>query len=286
MNALLIARLTLKEAARKRLLLLVVIGSVLFLTLFGVGLILLLGQVRAQMAGSGAGRQGIAVFSAMMTLMGFYMLNTLAGLSAVFISVNAISGDIDSGTVHALLAHPLRRRDVILGKWLGYASVLALYVVVMSLALMAIAYFVTDFLPPAPLAAIGLMVLVTLVLLSLSTLGGTFLPTLANGVGLFLLYGLAWLGGMVETLGAALRSDTMVHIGIVVSLLIPSDVLWRSASFYLQPAAILAMQNVSTGGVVPFASATPPAAPMLIYTVLYTLGALGLAIAVFNRRDL
>src|SRR5690606_23297519 len=118
MNLIQIARLTMKEAARKRLLLLVLIGSVLFLVLFGVGLRLLLDQLGAPRGARSFGQSVDfdSFASAMMTLLAFYALNFLAGLSAIFVSVNALSGEVDSGTVHALLARPLRRWEVVIGK--------------------------------------------------------------------------------------------------------------------------------------------------------------------------
>lgn len=288
MSALLIARLTLKEAVRKRLVLLAVAGSLLFLATFGIGFNLLLGQMQENAARMPPGATGAAapIFTTGMMVLGFYMLNFLAGVSAIFVSVNAISGEIDSGTLHALVARPLYRRDVILGKWLGYASVLTVYVAVMSGGLIAIIYFAAGSLPPAPLATIGLMIWVTLLLLSLSILGGTFLSALANGVGMFLLYGLAWLAGVIEAMGGLVHNDTMVHVGIAISLVIPSDVLWHAASYYLLPPSVLMVQSVASASLFPFASPAPPAPAMLIYAGLYTLAAIGLAIAVFNRRDL
>ncbi|MCL4533534.1 MAG: ABC transporter permease [Bacteroidetes bacterium] len=285
MSILLIARLTLKEAARKRLLALAVAGGALFLVLFGVGFALLLGQIKAEAARAGGGAPPF-MLTAMMMVMGFYFLNVLAGVSAIFVSVNAISGELDSGTIHALVARPLRRRDIILGKWLGYALVLTAYVVAMSTGLMAIIYLTSGTLPPAPLATIGLMVWVALLLLTLSILGGTFLSALANGVGLFLLYGLAWLAGVIEGLGGLVHNSTMVHIGIAVSLLVPSDALWQAASYYLQSPSILMLASTSASGLFPFGSSAPPAGTMLVYTTIYTLAALGLAVLVFSRRDM
>ncbi len=280
MSALLIAWLTMKEAARKRLLTLAVIASILFLALFAIGFALLIRY------GPRSPTAPATMFTAMMTVMGFYFLNFLAGVSAIFVSVNAIPTEIDSGTIHALVARPIRRRDVIFGKWLGYAGVMTAYVVLMSAGLLAIIYFTSGAVPAAPLATVGLMVWVTLLLLTLSILGGTFLSALANGVGLFLLYGLAWMGGMIEGMGGLLRNETMLYLGIVTSLVIPSDVLWHAASYYLLSPSVLMMAGTSSSGLFPFAWSAPPAPAMLVYTGIYTLAALGLAVLVFARRDL
>lgn len=285
MSILLIARLTIKEAARKRLLVLAVAASVFFLAIFGVGLNLLFNEVKSGAARSG-GAAALFTYSALMTVMGFYFVNFLAGVSAIFVSVNAISAEIDSGTVHALLARPVRRRDVVLGKWLGYAAVLSAYVVAMTVGLLAIIFAVTGTMPPAPVATIALMVWTTILLLSMSILGGTFLSGLANGVGLFLLYGLAWLAGLVEGIGGLVHNQTMVNVGIVVSLIMPSDVMWRAASYYLQSPAMVLLSGASASGLFPFASTDPPTPALLVYVLVYTVAALAGGVLVFSRRDL
>jgi Cu-processing system permease protein len=288
MSALLIARLTLKEAAKKRLLLLTVIGGLLFLALFGIGTAVLLSQITAN-ASNGLGGLEKSVTVILLQVLGFYVLNFLAGISAIFISVNAICGETESGTVHALLAHPVRRRDIVLGKWLAYALILTLYVAVMSAGLIEVTNLVNGYSTPIPFAAIGLMILVTLVVLSLSLLGSTFLSTLVNGIAIFLLYGLAWLGGMIEVIGLALQNTTMNYIGIVVSLIMPTDALWRGASYYLQPPWVSVLQNTQRfrgyGGEL-FLSTAPPTMTMIIYAGAYSVIALGLAVLIFHYRDL
>jgi Cu-processing system permease protein len=284
-NALLIAGASLREASRKRLLLLAVIFSLVFLVVFTVGFELLLQRINQPAA---AGRMDAMdrLLPAIMTILGLYAVNFLTGLSAIFISVNAISGEVESGTAHAILARPIRRRDLIVGKWLGYAAVLTVYVIAISVALLGIVYVTSSYLPPSPIQAIGMMVLVALSLLSLSIFGGTFLPTLANGITVFLLYGVAWLGGMIEVIGTALDDQVMQRVGVIVSLIIPSDILWRGASYYLQPTSMLLLQNASPGGGPPFIAATPPSAPMVIWVFIYIVGLLLLSIFTFNRRDL
>ncbi len=72
----------------------------------------------------------------------------LVPLIALLLSFDAIAGEVDRGTLPLLLANPIRRESVILGKFLGHLAVLALAVVlgygVAGGAIMAISGAGTD----------------------------------------------------------------------------------------------------------------------------------------------
>lgn len=287
MKALLIARYTLLEAMRRRLLVALVILSLAYLGLFALGFSLLYRTVAGQMVDGGEGYQRAStLFSALMTLLGFYALSFLTSLLAVFASAGAISAEVESGLIHAVLANPIQRRDVIIGKWMGQATVIVVYVAAMTAGMVLASQIAAGYSPPEPLLAGAFMVWSALILLSLGTLGSTFLPTLANGVAVFLLFGLSRVAGFIETIGQLVKSDAMVNLAIAVSLAIPADTLWQAASYYLQPRAMIMAQNVSQGAVIPFASATPPTIPMLMWSASYVLVAILGAILIFNHRDL
>ena len=72
----------------------------------------------------------------------------------------------------------------------------------------------------------------------------------------------------------------MTSLGIVVSLIIPSEALWRRAAYLMQPPFLRQL------GFGPFATATAPSAAMVVYSVLYMGVALFLAVRVFRKRDL
>ncbi len=285
MNTLAIARLTLKEAARKRILLLAVVGGLLFLLIYGIGMAMVLDAAKPTVR-PGSGSMNVPIFESLMLIMGFIVVNFLAGMSAIFLSVSAISGEIDSGTMQPVLARPVARWQLILGKWLGYALVLSLYIGILSGGLIVISQVITGVGAREPLPTMGMMIWLTLLLLSMSILGGTFFSSMANGVTLFLLYGLAWLAGMVEAIGMMVRNDTMLYVGIMVSLLVPSDALWRGATYYLQPTWMLLAQGTTPSNTVPFLSSAPPSTGMLIWAGAYTAVCLGLAMTIFTRRDL
>jgi ABC-type transport system involved in multi-copper enzyme maturation permease subunit len=125
------------------------------------------------------------------------------------------------------------------------------------------------------------MMLEGLALLSVCLLGGTSLSTLANGVLAFGLYGLAFVGGWIEQIGSLLRNETTVNIGILSSLLMPSEALWKRAAFEMQSPL-----TRDLGSMTPFSSTSVPNVIMILYAVAYVAVMLALALRQFSRRDL
>jgi ABC-type transport system involved in multi-copper enzyme maturation permease subunit len=211
-----------------------------------------------------------------------YAINFLVVMLAVLTSVDTIAGEIASGTIQTIVTKPLRRWQVVVGKWLGLALMLSVFTVIMCAALMLIVKLDAGYAPNNPISAIGLIVLEGLVVLTLSILGGTRLSTLTNGVVIFMLYGLAFIAGWIEQIGSVLRSDAAVNVGIVISLIIPSEAMWKRAAYLMQPPFLRELGFDAT----PFGAASAPSEAMVAYAVLYTGVALAVAVRWFNRRDL
>ncbi len=221
-------------------------------------------------------------------MLGLYAVQFLAAFLALFLSVGAISADVDSGLLHAMLARPVTRAEYLLGRWLAFAVLLVGYVVVMAGALLLIARLVASYQPVSPSRALALLVLEVLLLLTVGLLGSTVLPTLANGVVTFSLFGLAWLGGIIEFIGSAVRNETMANLGTAVGLLFPSDALWRGASYYVQSPTFLAETSAvgQFSGGLPFAATTRPTVAIVAWALGYLLLLQVVARAAFGRRDL
>lgn len=282
MAALILARFTLREAVRKKMVLGVVLLSALFVAMYAYGFSSLRNNYMERVTSGDTPPLEFSVFASVMVLLGFYTVNFLSGVMAIFASVGSIAAEVDAGTFHAILPKPVRRRDVVLGKWLGYALMLAVYVSLMCGAVLLVARYIGGYTPPNRLAGSALVVLVSLVLLSLTVLGSTFFSSLTNGIVVFMLYGVALMGGIVEQIGRFLSNDTLTNIGVGTSLLIPSDVVWRLASSLLQPQGGFSVQAIQT----PFTASVQPSVPMALYAVLYAFSAVTLSTWIFSQRDL
>jgi hypothetical protein len=95
-----------------------------------------------------------------------------------------------------------------------------------------------------------------------------------------MLYGLAFVGSWVEQIGAVLESQAAVQVGIISSLLMPSESMWRIVADLMQPALI------RQAGVPPITIYSKPSNAMIVYAVIYALALVGGALLQFNRRDL
>ena len=296
MNVLVVARWTVLEARRRRLLLAGVILSVAFVALFAVGYFLLyqdqqqaLAEEQALGAGGLGAREELLAISTILVVLGLYGVQFLAALLGLFLGVASVSPEIDSGALHAVLARPLSRLEYLLGRFLALAGLLCTYVVVMSGSLLLIARIVAGYQPGDVTRVVGLMVLQVLILLAVSLLGSTVLPTLANGVVMLVLFGLAWLGGIIAFVATIPPgNELMANLGTAVSLLLPADAVWRGASYHVLPPSFLVASSFANEENVglPFASTVPLAPAMLAWALVYPVACLTLAVAAFRRRDL
>jgi Cu-processing system permease protein len=299
MSVLVVARWTVLEARRRRLLLAGVVLSVAFVALFAVGFALLyhtqersMLQAQAQGIGPPGGfdvREELLAIATVLVVLGLYGVQFLASLLGLFLGVASVSPEIDSGALHAVLARPLSRLDYLLGRFLALAGLLTAYVVVMSAALLLTARIVAGYQPGSATRVVGLMILQVFILLAVSLLGSTVLPTLANGVVMLALFGLTWLGGIIGFIGSIPPgNELMANLGAAVSLLLPADAVWRGASYHVLPPSLLVASSFADRGDIqlPFASTAPIAPAMLGWAVAYPAACLAVAVAAFRRRDL
>jgi ABC-type transport system involved in multi-copper enzyme maturation permease subunit len=158
---------------------------------------------------------------------------------------------------------------------------LTLYLLLMAGGVVVLSRAILHYNLPNALRGLALMWINALLLLNVTLLGGTRLSTLANGVLAFAAYGVAFIGGWIEQIGAFLGNQTTVVIGILSSLLMPSEALWKRAAFEMRTALVEAVPAN------PFMSSlSVPSVAMVIYAVLYAVLALMLAVWSFRRRDL
>jgi Cu-processing system permease protein len=272
-----IAGLTIREAYRRAILWVALALSALFLLVYGVGFYYAhLDMLRYT--------RGVNVYSDtafnFILMAGFYVVAFLGVVIAVLMSVGSLSGEIASHTIQSLATKPIRRGSLVLGKWLGLAGMLAAFLVVLSAGLVAVTWGISGYVPPRVVRGVALIVLQALVMLSLGLAASARLSTVANGVLVFLLYGVAFVGGWMEQVGSLTGTAAAVEIGILSSLLVPSEAIWKMAADGMQPA----LADVLRAG--PFSVVNPPSQAMLVYALLYTAGVIALAVYLFGSRDL
>jgi ABC-type transport system involved in multi-copper enzyme maturation permease subunit len=273
-----IARLTFREASRRWVVWVALLLGLLFLLVYSIGFNEINKDVQRSVSDLPT-LQRSEMYNFLL-MAGLYAVNFLTVMMAVLTSVDTLSGEIASGTIHTLVSKPLRRGEIMLGKWLGFAAMLLMYLLLMGGGVMAIVYALAGYTAPHALTGLGLMAFNVLLLLSVSFMGGASLSTLTNGVLVFGLYGVAFIGGWIEQFGALMRNQTAINIGILCSLIIPTEALWKRAAYEMQSPLVGAL------GFSPFSANSVPSPMMITYAGVYTLAMLWLAYSRFNRRDL
>lgn len=269
-----IARLTLQEARRKRTVVAALGLGLAFLALFAIGFWFIVSDMRLDRIPAEQVRFGYSF----LLLAGFYVVHFLTVMLTIFSSAGTLAGEISSHTIQTLVTKPVRRSEVLIGKWLGHGAMLSLYVALLAGGLVVTVRVLSEVGAPGAFGATLLLVLEALVLLAVSLLGGTRLSTTANGVLLFLVYGLAFIGAWVGQIGALLQAEGAMRVGTWTRLLLPVEALWRRAASLLTPPIPLP--------VTPFTGGSTPGEGMVLYAIAYTAVALGLAMVAFQKRDL
>jgi ABC-type transport system involved in multi-copper enzyme maturation permease subunit len=271
-----VAHLTLAEARRRRILAAAMLLGAAFVAVFGLGLHFIARDVRAH--GAAPGQQAFVFTS--LTIAALYAANFLVVMTSVLVTIDTVAGEIGNGVIETLCTKPVPRASVVLGKWLGCLAVLAVYAVVLCGGVLVVARVVGGVVPPHGVRGALLILFEGTVLLTLALAGGTRLSTLANGVTVFGLYGLAFVGSWMEQIGTFAGNATARYIGIATSLLVPSESLWQLAAYHMQPPLV---RDVGIGPLSPASVASPA---MVAWAAVYVVVVLGAAVWSFRRRDL
>jgi hypothetical protein len=124
------------------------------------------------------------------------------------------------------------------------------------------------------------MALEAVVYVTLSIAGGARLATVTNGILVFGLYGIAFIGGWVEKVASAVGNLAAENVGTVASLIMPTEALWQRAAFLMQPSIMRELQMS------PFSIGSLPSPLMVWWAVGYATIALCLGIQSFRKRAL
>jgi len=278
---LIIARLTLREVVRRRLILAVFLLTLVIVGATGWGFSRLNTLTRN---GQIVSHAEILTTAASLVLLIAFMFNFVLAIGAAFLAAPAVAADVESGLVLALLPRPIRRGDVVVGKWLGLAVLLAGYTAVAGALELAVIKAVVGYAPPHPATAILFLIGQSLVLLTLALLGSTRLPSITGGIIALVLFGVAWIVGIIAEIGAVFNNTGITTAGTVVSLLLPTNGLWQGAQYNLQPAALTGIARATNEtGVV---AGAPPSTPYILWAAGWVIVMLFLSVRSFSRRDL
>lgn len=272
-----IARLTWLEARRRRIALAALLGGGAFLVVFGAAVHFI---HPAPIQGGAALRLQEAIHLQLLALAGLYAVNVLVAAVAILLPLDTLSGEIASGLMQTLASKPIPRAAIVLGKALAYWLMLAAFVVIMVGGVVLIMRWGAGFTQSHVLVAMALMFLEATVLLTIVIAGGVRVSTVANGIMAFAFYAVAFVGGWIEQIGVALGSTAARYVGTVISLISPTDALWRLAEHVLEPPVMAQVMRT------PLTPLSVPTTAMVWWAAAFATVALFVAVVGFQRRAL
>ncbi|HEU0244881.1 MAG TPA: ABC transporter permease subunit [Candidatus Limnocylindrales bacterium] len=286
MNArlvLVVAGLTLREIVRRRVLwvlISLVVGSVVLVGWGTERLVSIAREEGIEPVQLQIGVSQVLIFIA-------FMFSFVLAMSAAFLAAPAIASDVETGTVHAMLARPLRRAELVVGRWLGLSIVVAAYAVLSGLLAIAVVAAVSGHVPPEPAVAVAFLAFQAITVLTLALALGTRLPAMAAGAVTVVLFGLGWFAGVLGNLAVAFDATAMRGASDALRVIIPTDGLWRGVIYGLEPpAVILLAAGTRVSAANPFYAGEPPPAAFVAWSVVWVLLVLAGGIALFRRREL
>jgi ABC-2 type transport system permease protein len=281
-----IARLTVQEASRRRLLLALVILTLIVVGFSAWGF----NKITTIRSGDGSlpSAEEVKVVTSQLLIAVTFMYSGVLALSAAVVAGPLISSEVESGLMLSMLARPIRRSEVVIGKWLGLGVLVAIYAAGSALLELASVDWATGYVPPHPIQLILYVGAEGLVLLSLGLLLSTRLSGITGGVIALVAWLMAWIAGIVGNIGTGLQNQAVENVGTVSHLLLPSDGLWRGAIYAMEPDAILT--TLRTGGTFarasPFSAVDPPPVAYLAWVVVWFGLMLALSVWSFRTREI
>jgi ABC-type transport system involved in multi-copper enzyme maturation permease subunit len=284
--ALVVARLTVQEASRRRLLLALVIMTLLVVGFSAWGF----NKITTVTGSDGSVLPAVQVtlITSQLLIVVTFVYSGVLALSAAVVAGPLISSEVESGLLLSMLARPMRRSEVVIGKWLGLAVLVAIYAAGSALLEIAAVDWATGYVPPHPIELILYVGCEGLALLSLGLLLSTRLSGITGGVIALVAWLMGWVGGVVGDIGVGLQNQAIENVGTISHLILPTDGLWRGAVYAMEPDAVLATLRAAgtIGRANPFSAVDPPPIEFLAWVVVWFAIMLALSIWSFRTREI
>ncbi|MEQ2129750.1 ABC transporter permease [Caldanaerobacter subterraneus KAk] len=283
-----IIKYTFKEMLKKRAFLLASLLSLLYLSIYAFGLSKIFERPSNSIYD--------IIFQSQILSAGLFFANFIVAFLVVLTSVNAISGEIESGTIYSILSKPIKRYELVLGKFIGLSIMIVLYSSIMFLSVVGLNIWFgskISFGWDNILKGLFFFDLGPIVFLALIIASSSIFSTINTGIIAIMAYGIALVGGVLEQIGTAMQQsqvgafglksgESLINAGIITSLILPTDVIYRkmTAELLTQSSGISFMTQGLFGGM------SQPSIYMFIYIFFYVVFLLYYGAKRFSQRDL
>jgi ABC-type transport system involved in multi-copper enzyme maturation permease subunit len=280
------ARLTVQESSRRRLLLALVILTLLVVGFSAWGFNKITTVTRSD--GTPLPPDQVSLITSQLLIIITFMYSGVLALSAAVVAGPLISSEVESGLLLSMLARPVRRSEVVIGKWLGLAVLVTIYAAGSALLELTAVNWATGYEPPHPIELVLYVAAEGLALLSLGLVLSTRLSGITGGVIALVAWLMAWIAGVVGDIGTGLQNSALQNVGTISHMLLPTDGLWRGAVYAMEPDVILtALRAAGTAGRAnPFSAVDPPPTAFLAWVVVWFGLMLTLSIWSFRTREI
>ncbi len=210
--------------------------------------------------------------------LGLSSISIFGMLIAIFIGIGLVYKELEKRTVYALLAKPVHRHELILGKYVGLLFTLLVNVAVMTVGLeLALLYTGRIGLGGhlRVLPAVFLVFLSLALTTALALLFSTFSTPALSALFTFFLWVIGHFGKDLQSFGALTKSATVGWFCHVLYYILPN-----LANFNFIDSRSVIQSPMIAKTIDPLAVAGSTA-----YAILYCAAVLALSIAIFMRRD-
>jgi ABC-2 type transport system permease protein len=282
-GALTIAGYALRESMRRRVFVVVLLLTIAFLALYGVGAEAAFDSINAQAAGAAFDVDDRVLTGS--TLLGLAMFTTLflGCVLAVFLTLGAVRGDAERGLLQPLVVRPLGRTALLGGRFAAAAGVCGAYVAAVYAAALIITG-VAGWWPEDPVGPGAGLVAGVILIAALSLLGSIFLSATANGIAIFMVFGAGLAAGLLGQIGDALDVNTLQNIASVASWALPFEALYQGGLDSLTAGAEGTTAVIVQLG--PFGGAQEAGPLLWPWTAVYLAAVAACARLAFASRDL
>lgn len=200
---------------------------------------------------------------------GLAAISLIGAVMAVFLGITLVSREVERRTVYTILAKPIRRYELVLGKYFGLAATIGVNVLVMGLCLTGVVGWL-GWWQPTVAAALLLAFVEMLVVTAVATLFSTFTtPTLA-AIFTLAFFVIGHLTATLRYLGEHAPSEAARVVFAVVYRVLPNLEAFNLKTRVANNELVTLLEvGLATG-----------------YGVLYATALLALAVLIFERREL
>jgi ABC-type transport system involved in multi-copper enzyme maturation permease subunit len=277
-----VAAHAIRESLRRRVFVVVLILSALFLSLYAWGTHELFGDVES-FGGNALGVEPDTLAGATVLGLAMFAILFLGAVLATFLTLGAVRGDAESGLLQPLIVRPLGRNAYLGGRLLAAGAVSAGYVAVLFLACVLITGL-NGWWPDRVVEPTLALAAAAVIVAALSLLGSVFLSSTANGIAVFMLFGAGLTAGLLGQIGEGLNSKTLDRISDIASWVLPFEALYQHGLSKLTADVEGTTETIVNLG--PFGGAQEGGPELWLFALAYCAAVALVTALLFKRRDL